>query len=379
MANSKTTRQPKQSPNHIRSKPPPPPPRRESNSRGRETSRSGRNGSSEVRGGVGRSNVENSARSKSRPREKSQSRSKSKTSQSSNHPSTPRTEKQQRSKKPQDNSKSRSNRNVTRSSSKKRPSAKKRETFAQNAKKAIPASIRMISGCHDSQTSADVSKISSQFQLPNPAGRSGGACTAALLQVLYESHEQGRDDISWVGLLREMRIVLDGRGFKQIPQLTSSRIIDVHDPFAITPTDGSFKRKSNTQRALLIGINYTGQKGQLSGCHNDVNNVAKYLMDVQGFRKENVTILMDDGIHKTPTKSNILTAYERLVRECRKGDVVFCHYSGHGGRLVDNGGDEEDGYDETLIPVVSSYRSRLNGLSSPHVHSFIFVNAPHHI
>jgi hypothetical protein len=232
----------------------------------------------------------------------------------------------------------------------------------------------MISGCHDSQTSADVSKIASQFQLPNPAGRSGGACTAALLQVLYESHEKGRDDISWVGLLRQMRDVLDGRGFEQIPQLTSSRMINVHDPFAISPTDGSFKRKSNTQRALLIGINYTGQKGQLSGCHNDVNNVAKYLLDVQGFQKENVTILMDDGIHKNPTKSNILTAYKRLVRECREGDVVFCHYSGHGGRLVDNDEDEEDGYDETLIPVVSSdVWSYLNGLSRPHENSFIFI------
>jgi hypothetical protein len=61
----------------------------------------------------------------------------------------------------------------------------------------------------------------------------------------------------------------------------------------------------------------------------------------------------------------MLTAYKRLVRECREGDVVFCHYSGHGGRLADDGDDEEDGYDETLIPVVSlSIWSRRIGLSS---------------
>lgn len=367
MVDSMSQRQSKQSPNKIRSNPPPPPPRR-------KKSRSGSNGRSEGGGGAGRSVAEanesvrsksrpkaisdddNRAVSKSRPREKDRSRSKSKTRQSSKSHST--SKKQKQSKKPQDNPKSKSNtpkKNNTRSSSKQRPSAKKRETFAQNARKAIPASIRMISGCHDSQTSADVSRISSQFQLPNPAGRSGGACTAALLQVLYQSHERGRDDISWVDVLRKMRDVLEGRGFDQIPQLTSSRLIDVHDPFAITPKDGSFRHKSNTQRALLIGINYTGQNGQLSGCHNDVNNVAKYLMEVQGFREENVTILMDDGMHKSPTKSNILTAYKRLVRECREGDVVFCHYSGHGGRLVDKDGDEEDGYDETLIPVVSSF------------------------
>ena len=245
------------------------------------------------------------------------------------------------------------------------PKLKKRDKklFADNARKAIPSSIRMISGSHDTQTSADVSNISSQFQLPNPAGRSGGACTAALLNVLYHNHKYGSDTeddrMSWVDVLRQMRTVLQDKGFTQIPQLTSSRMIDVqHDPFVITPEDGSFHPSRNTQRAVLIGINYTGQSsGQLSGCHNDVHNVAKYLMDVQGFKEKNVTILMDDGVHKSPTKSAILSAYKRLVKESKSGDVVFCHYSGHGGRLVDDNGDEEDGYDETLIPVVSCSNS----------------------
>ena len=30
---------------------------------------------------------------------------------------------------------------------------------------------------------------------------------------------------------------------------------------------------------------------------------------------------------------------------------MFFHYSGHGGRVEDTDGDEDDGYDETLIPV----------------------------
>jgi len=42
------------------------------------------------------------------------------------------------------------------------------------------------------------------------------------------------------------------------------------------------------------------------------------------------------------------------VKESKNGDVVFCHYSGHGGRVRDDNGDEEDGYDETLIPLVSN-------------------------
>lgn len=185
----------------------------------------------------------------------------------------------------------------------------------------------MISGSHDAQTSADVSNINASFALPNPAGKAGGACTAALMQVLYDAYDDRREDsLSWVDVLREMRDVLDSKNYDQIPQLTSSRMIDVHDPFVITPK--SFSKKNNTQRAVLIGINYVGQKGQLSGCHNDVLNVAKYLKEVQGFRKENMTILMDDGNHKSPTKSAILSAYKKIVKESKEGDVVFCHYSG---------------------------------------------------
>ena len=45
----------------------------------------------------------------------------------------------------------------------------------------IQANVFMISGCQDSQTSADVSNVSS-FSLPNPNGRAGGACTSALLK-----------------------------------------------------------------------------------------------------------------------------------------------------------------------------------------------------
>jgi hypothetical protein len=187
----------------------------------------------------------------------------------------------------------------------------------------------MISGSHDVQTSADVKNIGSSFALPNPAGKAGGACTAALLEVLYRCHNEGTDgEVSWVDVLREMREVLDERGYDQVPQLTSSRMIDVHDPFVITPK--SFSSKKNTQRAVLIAINYTGQKGELSGCHNDVLNIAKYLREVQGFKRENVTILMDDddGQHKSPSKSEIMKAYKKVVKESQDGDVVFCHYSG---------------------------------------------------
>jgi hypothetical protein len=53
-------------------------------------------------------------------------------------------------------------------------------------------------------------------------------------------------------------------GYDQVPQLTSSRLIDVNKTMSVVPPGNSTGRR----RAILIGINYTGQQGQLSGCHN---------------------------------------------------------------------------------------------------------------
>jgi len=211
--------------------------------------------------------------------------------------------------------------------------------------KKIPAVVRMFSGCQDSQTSADVSNVAN-FTLPDPKGRAGGACTSAMLKVLYADEQKRDDDLSFEEVLVEMRGVLEEKGFEQIPQLSSSRKMNVQDKFDLVPDECT-----GTRRALLIGINYVGQQGELSGCHNDVHNMVKYIKNVHGFSSDNITLLMDDGYCEEPTSDNILREYRRLVNESEAGDAVFCHYSGHGGRLADDDGDEDDGYDETLVPL----------------------------
>lgn len=152
--------------------------------------------------------------------------------------------------------------------------------------------------------------------------------------------------MSFVQVLTNMRKTLSSGRYTQIPQLSSSRKMDVNAPFQIVNPMGK-----GTRRALLIGINYVGQNGQLSGCHNDVGNIMDYLIQRQGFEKANIHVLMDDGKHESPTYDNIIKAFRRLVALAEAGDSCFFHYSGHGGRLADDNGDEEDGYDETLIPV----------------------------
>jgi len=218
--------------------------------------------------------------------------------------------------------------------------------FAKRAENAINAEIRMISGCEDKQTSADVSNVAA-FKLPDPNGRAGGACTAAFLNVVYADHKKPDDDLSFQDVLTGIRDVLSTQNFEQIPQLSSSRAMDIETKFDLTP-----ENFSGTKRAVLIGINYVGQQGELSGCHNDVLNITDYIKDVHGFKDSNMTVLMDDGLHQDPTKANILTAYTKVAADSRPGDVVFLHYSGHGGKLRDDDqGEEADGYDETLVPL----------------------------
>lgn len=106
---------------------------------------------------------------------------------------------------------------------------------------------------------------------------------------------------------------------------------------------------NGTRRAVLIGINYVGQPNGLSGCHNDVRNIKEYLERVQGFQEKNMLILMDDGQHHAPTRKNIMDAFERLVQYSQPGDVLFIHYSGHGGQVVDTSGTCEEEQDRVFV------------------------------
>ncbi|CAK4001333.1 Metacaspase-1A [Lecanosticta acicola] len=107
------------------------------------------------------------------------------------------------------------------------------------------------------------------------------------------------------------------------------------------------------RKALLIGINYFGQRGQLRGCINDVKNMSSYLNGHFGYKREDMVILTDDQQNpmSQPTKANLLRAMHWLVKDARPNDSLFFHYSGHGGQTKDLDGDEEDGYDEVIYPV----------------------------
>lgn len=121
------------------------------------------------------------------------------------------------------------------------------------------------------------------------------------------------------------------------------------------PSEYAFQYSSCTgkRKALLIGINYFGQRGQLRGCINDVKNMSAYLSKYFNYAREDMVCLTDDQHNpmSKPTKANILRAMHWLVKDAHPNDSLFFHFSGHGGQTPDRDGDEEDGYDEVIYPM----------------------------
>lgn len=77
-------------------------------------------------------------------------------------------------------------------------------------------------------------------------------------------------------------------------------------------------------------------------------------MDRYGYREEDMVILLDDpslGYRQQPTRRNIEDAMRWLVSDARPNDALFFHYSGHGGQMEDMTGEEESGFDDTILPV----------------------------
>ena len=189
------------------------------------------------------------------------------------------------------------------------------DSYDEQVQDVIPGMFYMFAGAEDNQQACDVSNVRG-FELPDPAGKSGGACTSALLQTLWRDEEDDTIRYTWAETLELMREKIEEIGLTQVPQLSTSRPIDVHQQVCITAPrmdnehddedddsdeDSGGNKSGGTKRAMLIGVNYTGEDNALTSCHNDVRNMKDFLMSVHGFDRSNILIMIDDGNHHEPT------------------------------------------------------------------------------
>ena len=102
------------------------------------------------------------------------------------------------------------------------------------------------------------------------------------------------------------------------------------------------------KRAFLVGI--SNYDTVLTGYQwNNINGVEdiKLLspaLEQQGY---SITTLLDEEA----THDNIINKLSRFTTNSKKGDIVYLHFSTHGQPVEDLNGDEEDGWDEAIVPI----------------------------
>lgn len=103
---------------------------------------------------------------------------------------------------------------------------------------------------------------------------------------------------------------------------------------------------AQTKRALVVGISQYPQSGKDAWGAIHGANDADLLVPVlksQGFSIAKI-------INHAATAKRIRKELGDMVSSCKSGDMVYLHFSCHGQPYEDLNGDEEDGWDESIVP-----------------------------
>lgn len=159
-------------------------------------------------------------------------------------------------------------------------------------------------------------------------------------------------------------------GLRTAQHTTLDVALPAGDPAAIvpaiaSPVDACSGRPAGDRaaapavHALLIGIDdYVAGEGHagtnyrpLRGCVRDILEVERFLRDA-GVAAHRITTLISPGADgPAPTYDAIVAAWQRVTRTAAPGDVVYIHYSGHGGRSASLfPAWKPNGLDESLAP-----------------------------
>lgn len=115
----------------------------------------------------------------------------------------------------------------------------------------------------------------------------------------------------------------------------------------------SILNKASKKFAVIVGINYIGTDNELGGCINDAKSMKSFLMEKCNYTEDNILLMVDDGINRSPTKVNIINSFILLVNKAVSEGYteLWFSYSGHGSYVRDISGDENDARDEVICPL----------------------------
>ncbi len=98
---------------------------------------------------------------------------------------------------------------------------------------------------------------------------------------------------------------------------------------------------STSDSTTSIPAQYGGWDGRLQGCLNDATSM-RALAEAAGFTSTSV-------LDEAATAAGVTAAIGALAGAKAPGDLCLISYSGHGGQVADEDGDEDDGQDETWV------------------------------
>ena len=120
----------------------------------------------------------------------------------------------------------------------------------------------------------------------------------------------------------------------------------------------SIAGNAQRKRAFMVGISQydtalTGYQWNNINGVEDINLLSPILKK-QGFY---LTTLLDEQA----TYQNITNQLSTFTNHTKKGDIVYLHFSAHGQPVEDLNGDEEDGWDEAIVPI-DAYKNYKKGV-----------------
>jgi hypothetical protein len=123
---------------------------------------------------------------------------------------------------------------------------------------------------------------------------------------------------------------------------------------------GGLKLKLEAQEkiALLMGIgDYpSSTRWPSTNAYNDLNLIKESLI-LQGFNTDSVYTLLDSAC----TREGIQHAFTAwLTPRLHEGMVVYFHFSGLAQQIKDTDGDEQDGYDESIVPFDAPDKNQIS-------------------